>query len=330
MGGKFNRKDFLDALFFQFCRDVGGFITVRTSDQHNIKSSTRYFPKPDALAREQFAEDQNVLFGVCPREKMKPGKEHIRHVLVIWAGVDIGPDGYSGKERNFATDRMAVMAVRSFPLQPSIVVQSGRGFHLYWLLKEVKEISEPQVLENVLRRVADFFQCGSDIGVDSFLRLPETWNPKHMGHPMECRVQHLDTSLRYDFRDFEEVDARMIIPSKRPPRIQPSVPHIAHGRVTVVRELVEPPRSVAEAEDLDTPSDAVASIVQAMEDRHRTEPPEYVGEPEADAAPVGSAPDMESLVDRFIDTFSDRLLDKLADRIVEKLLERLPIPGAKR
>jgi hypothetical protein len=330
MGGKFNRKDFLDALFFRYCRDVGGFIIVRTSDQHNVKSSTRCFPKPDALAREQFGQDQNVLFGVCPREKMKPGKEHIRHVTAIWAGLDIGPDGYSGKERHFATDRLAIMAVKSFPLQPSAVVLSGRGLHLYWLLKEVTEVSDPEVTENALRRIAEFFQCGSQVGLDSVLRLPETWNPKHMGHPMECRVQHLDTSLRYDFRELEEVDVRMIIPSKRPPKVQQPLPPIALGRVTVVRDSEEPPPSVAEADDLDSPSEAVASIVEALEGRQKTGFPEYVGEPEVEATPGGSGPDMEKLVDRFIETFSDRLLDKLADRIVEKLLERLPIPGANR
>ena len=329
MGGKFNRKDFLEALFFKYCRDVGGFIAVRTSDQHNVKSSTRYFPRIEALAREPFTDDQNVLFGVCPREKMKPGKEHIRHVTAVWACLDIGPDGYAGKERHFASDKQALVAIRSFPVQPSIVVLSGRGLHLYWLLKEITEVSDPQVMENLLRRLADFFQCPAEVSLDSWLRLPETWNPKHMGHPVECRVQHLDSSLRYDLAELEQVDLRIIIPSKRPPKVPQPQPIVMQSRVTVLPDSDKPAVPVLrEAGVPNSPSDVVNSIVETLEERHRI--PEYIGEPWAETDSVGIGPNMEKLVDKFIDSFSDRLLDRLADRIVEKLLERLPAVSANR
>ncbi len=130
MTTRYNRKDFLDALFFNYCRDKGGFILAKIADRYMVKAATRYFPNPDTLAREQYADDQNVLFGVCPREKMKPGKEFVRHLTAVWAGLDIGPDGYSGKEKHFVSDKQAIIAIRSFPLEPSILVQSGRGLHL--------------------------------------------------------------------------------------------------------------------------------------------------------------------------------------------------------
>ncbi len=221
MTTRYNRKDFLDALFFNYCRDQSGFILVKIGDRYMVKTSTRYFPNPDTLAREQYADDQNVLFGICPREKMKPGKEFVRYLTAVWAGLDIGPDGYSGKEKHFVSDKQAVIAIRSFPLEPSIVVQSGRGLHLYWLLKEIKEVSDPQGVEAVLRRVSDFFQCPSEVSLEATLRLPETWNPKHPSLPIECRVHHLDSSVRYDFSEFENLDLRVIIPSRKTPRLAP-------------------------------------------------------------------------------------------------------------
>jgi hypothetical protein len=317
MAGKYNRKDLLDALFFTYCRDKGGFILVKISDRHMVKTTTRYFPTTDSLVKEQYAEDQNVLFGVCPREKMKPGSEHVRHLTAVWAGFDIGPDGYSGKEKHFLNEKQAIMAVKSFPLEPSAMIQSGRGFHLYWLLKEFKEVTDVKAVEEVLRRVSDFFQCASEVNLDATLRLPETWNPKHAANPTFCRVHHIDTSAKYHFDEFESLDLRVIIPSKRAPRVAaPLPPPLAtRRRVTVIHDSSEAPElSTGPAEPGHTPEVDWEEIVSGGR-----------GPVEAHQQRTSSAD--EKLVEQFLDGFSDRLLDKLADRIVDKLIERLPSAG---
>jgi hypothetical protein len=329
MGAKFNRKDFLDALFFTYCRDKGGFIMVKISDRYMAKTTTRYFPTTDSLAREQYGDDQNVLFGTCPRDKMKPGREYVQHMTVVWAGLDIGPDGYSGKEKHFTNDKQAIMAIKSFPIEPSIVVQSGRGFHLYWLLKEFKEVTKPHPVEEVLRQVNEFFQCSSRVSLDAVLRLPETWNPKHPAHPLPCRLHHMNTSARYDFTEFENLDLRVIIPSKPSPRIAQPLPPppVTRSRVTLIQESAELPESVLGPQDVET-------APQYLPDEH---------ESTTDSTPVGemvlsggSVPEKisprasgqaEKLVEQFLDGFSERLLDKLADRIVDRLIQKLPSGG---
>jgi hypothetical protein len=317
MAGKYNRKDFLDALFLTYCRDKGGFIAVKTSDRHLARTSTRYFPTTDSLAKEQYSEDQNVLFGVCPREKMKTGSEHIKYLTAVWAGLDIGPDGYSGKEKHFATEKQAVMAIKSFPLEPSIVVQSGRGFHLYWLLGEFKEVTDVHAVEDVLRRVSDFFQCGSEVTLEATLRLPESWNPKHPSHPVPCRVHYMDTSARYSFDAFESLDLRVIIPSKRTPRVAPPLPPspAVRGRVTVIHDDPEAPEAITRAAKPEESSGVDWEEVVAG----------GLAQPETHSQQ--DARGGEELVEQFLEGFSERLLDKLADRIVDKLLQRLPSVG---
>jgi hypothetical protein len=324
MGAHYNRKDFLDALFFAYCRDKGGFIMARISDRHMAKTTTRYFPTTDTLAREQYGEDQHVLFGVCPREKMKPDKEHIRYLTAVWTGLDIGPDGYSGKDKHFTTEKQAIIAVKSFPLEPSIVVQSGRGLHLYWLLKEPKEVTDPGPVEDVLRRMSDFFQCSAEVSLDATFRLPATWNPKHPSHPVLCRVHHLNSSVKYDFSEFENLDVRMIIPSKRGPRTAPLMPPpMLRSRVTVLHDEEE--------------SAQVSSVVEAgseIEQEHPHSPetsyPSFESRTQSEPSGPPTQDPSEKMAERFLENFSERLLDKLADRIVDKLLERLPGAVGKR
>ena len=327
MTARYNRKDFLDALFFQYSRDKDGFILVKIADRHMVKATTRYFPNPDSLAREQYADDQNVLFGICPREKMRPGKEFIRHLTAVWAGLDIGPDGYSGKEKHFASDKQAIIAIRSFPLEPSIVVQSGRGLHLYWLLKEIKEVSDPQSVEAVLRSVSDFFQCPSEVSLDATLRLPETWNPKHQSHAMECRVHHLDASARYHFSEFENLDLRVIIPSKKTPRMAPPPSPPIRSRVTVIQD-VEPPELVPALSHAMDASEIVAAIngAPSVSNGHPVPLPD---EDDEDVAAANGNHSMDRLLDQFLERFSEKILDQLADRIVQKLMQRLPLANTR-
>jgi hypothetical protein len=330
MTARFNRKDFLDALFFNYCRDKGGFILVKIADRYMVRAATRYFPNPDTLAREQYADDQNVLFGICPREKMKPGKEFVSHLTAIWAGLDVGPDGYSGKERHFVSDKQAIMAIRSFPLAPSIVVRSGRGLHLYWLLKEIKEVSDPTAVEAVLRRVSDFFQCPSEVSLDATLRLPETWNPKHPSQPLECGISHLDTSARYQFSDFEDLDLRVIIPSRKTPRLAPPAPPPqVRSRVTVIQEpldTAEAPTTFVDAMDA---SEIVAAISNVTSSAY-VQPVPIEDEDVQEGGQARGNDSLDAFMGQFLERFSDKILDELADRIVEKLIQRLPLANARR
>ena len=241
------------------------------------------------------------MFGLCLREKMKPGKEHIRYINCVWATVDVGPDGYSGKEKHFSSDKQAEVAIRDFDLPPSIRVKSGRGTHLYWLLHEPQEITDLEKIESVLRKISNYFQCGSDVGIDATLRLPGTSNPKYSGPGTRCYLEQLEPAMRYSLEDFENLDLRIIIPSKRAP-VLPKLPPLPPSRVRVIRE----PEQIPQAEI------------------HSPERPIQAGA-NSNSGPPGQIDDetIRKLGNHLAEAFSDQFLDRLADRIVERLVTRL-------
>lgn len=307
MANMFSRKDFLDALFESYLRDKGGFIFVRTFTRLEPRGSSRFFPGLDILARERFPEEENVFFGVCPREKMKPGAEHIKYICALWAGADVGPDGHSGKERHFTNERQAFVALKSFPLEPSIVVKSGRGRHFYWLLKEPVEIQDRSKFVDLLKRINQYFQCSGGVGLDSALRLPDTWNYKNVTQSFYCSVEHLDSNLRYDMKDFAGLDLRIIIPSKRSPVAPITAPIIPKRRIIIEDDehpvSVQPPHAGAE------PAGETSTYEFEI-------PPVY-------SPPIPGDANMEALVDRFLESFTDKHLDLLADKIAQRILAKL-------
>ncbi len=217
---RFSRKDILEALFDEYFLKHEGFIIVKLIRPFVHKMGTRFFPNLEILAKERYGRDDNVFFGVCPREKMKPGVESIRFLTALWAGLDLGPEGYSGKDRHFAHPSHAAKAIRSFPLAPSIIVESGTGIHLYWLLNDVIEITDFGKIEGLLKSLNAYFQCNKKIAVDSMMRLPGTVNAKAPGNALDCYVKYLNPEFRYGLEQFEQLNLGLSAPVSRPP-VQP-------------------------------------------------------------------------------------------------------------
>ncbi len=81
--------------------------------------------------------------------------------------------------------------LEDFPLKPSFIVNSGGGFHCYWLLTvPVVLVSPAEEFKALLRRVA--LSLGGDLNSAEpahILRLPGTLNhKKEYGHPREVRL----------------------------------------------------------------------------------------------------------------------------------------------
>jgi hypothetical protein len=216
MIAKFTRKDFLEALFGQYYKEHRGFILVKSFRRGDPKMSTRYFPNVEILAKEHYGEERDVYFGICPRERMKAEKEHIHYLVALWADLDIGSEGHEDKKVYFEGPQQAAKAIRSFPRAPSIIVESGRGAHLYWLLKDVQEVGDQEKIERLLKNISDHLQCDTDPNLDTVLRLPETVNTKISGKPVNCDVKFINPNFRYALQDFENLGQRVVAPSPKP------------------------------------------------------------------------------------------------------------------
>ncbi len=247
MVAKFTRKDFLEAIFADYYREHRGFILVKSFKRGDPKMSTRYFPNIDILAKEHYGDERDVYFGLCPRERMKAEKEHIRYIVALWADLDIGAEGHEDKQIYFEGPQEAARAIRSFPRAPSIIVESGRGAHLYWLLKEVTEVEDQEKVEGILKKIAETLKTDTDPSVDAVLRLPETVNTKIPGKPVNCDVKFVNTNFRYSLQDFENIAERVVARPSAPKAAPPPPPPPPPPRQ---EEIVSPP-SFSEDDTMD-------------------------------------------------------------------------------
>jgi hypothetical protein len=330
---KFTRKDFLEALFDDYFTRKEGFILVRTVRNMDKRVSTRYFPNIEILSKEQYQPDQHVFFGVCPHEKMKPEKNCIQYATALWCGLDISPEGYSGKKTYFFGHAQAAKAVRSFPLPPSIIVQSGTGLHLYWLFKETVRLDDVSVFEELLTKINKYFQCNSPVQVDSSLRLPGTNNCKTPPHDTECRIKYINIDFRYDLEEFEKLN---LSGAGSPTRsgsflestsiglgsagaaqesIQKDVPQPSEyaGKIQVEDNLEEPEPFQDAGSALDSEELESLGLLENPDDSQTVV---VLAEESADLL-------AEEIVAKVVDKLSEKLMDELVDRIVDRLASRL-------
>lgn len=295
MSGKLGRKGFLEALFEDYFESHDGFVMVQILKRLDRKVSTRYFPSIDVLIRQQYAENENVFFGVGPRESMQPGPNNVQYLTALWAGLDFGPEGHSGRASYFKVLPLAALAIRRFPLPPSIIVESGWGVHLYWLLQKPLKLTNVERVERVLRSLNNYFHCQGDSTVGSILRLPETTNCKMPSESTYCKLKYLNDRFRYKIEEFEKLDPKFLEPSRPSQAIQTI-------RTTTL---------------IDAP--AVDDVFSSGE------PMTAVLEQSVDVLDEFSSDDLADLVaERVLDRFRNELIDE----IVNKLVERLSSPQA--
>ena len=200
-------KEFLETLYSRYFKDHDGNVELRLIGP---KVSSRFFRKgeisdADWAAIVEANKDNHVYFGVNPRSLSQAKKqEDILDIVCLWADVD-GKDFEGSKEKT-------LKAVDAFPIPPTMVVDSGHGYHLYWVLSEpiigltgVARAEFKRVLAGVAKRLgAD----SSKIHLDSCLRLPGTLNIKG-DEPAECMILKQEKERTYslgDFLEFKDAD----------------------------------------------------------------------------------------------------------------------------
>lgn len=152
------------------------------------------------------------------------------YTRVLWTEVDFKDIGQDA----------ALAAVERFPHYPSIVVSSGGGLHLYWLLRQVivthgaswnSELNhlcvEPDDLKRTLKGIGKAIGC-ADTKVAELcrvMRLPGTINTKPSRYGAPCEVIDM-RGPDYDYRELELEYAPLI---KKPMRIRRELPAAVAG-----------------------------------------------------------------------------------------------------
>jgi hypothetical protein len=159
---------FLDLLF----KPEDGWIELRA-----LPGKSRQFVRPgDVNGIQDFVDrnkDQNLYFGVAARKNRSNGRfENCNTLRCFFVDLDF---------KDFASPAAARRQLDQFPLQPSLIVETGGGLHAYWLLERALDLHHPgSGVKESLRRLA--IAVGGDLSAAEparILRLPGSLNHKY-------------------------------------------------------------------------------------------------------------------------------------------------------
>lgn len=144
----------------------------------------------------------NVFFGVCPRHTTTDNMEHhIKMVRCLWADVD----------HSTPLETLCRVKAANMP-DPTVVVNSGNGTHLYWVLRSPVYLFPTDTicaaghhLKGIIAGIAKAIGGDSTFDLSRVLRVPGTMNRKDERNgtqPTPCTIHTLSNNF-YDLKTFE-------------------------------------------------------------------------------------------------------------------------------
>ncbi len=188
---------------------------------HGMYLELRFIPRNGGPAVQQFISSiadvgwlearrlnrlgYTVAFSAALRSRRGGGSDDVGWLFALWADVDAKQHGGSKEAA------LAALHDLDAKLPPSIIVDSGNGYHGYWLLSQPVEVTAAnrRSLTSLLERLQS--AVGSDPVHDlaRVMRLPGSINAKDPNSPKPCRILE-ETDHRYTLA---EVEAALDCPS---------------------------------------------------------------------------------------------------------------------
>jgi len=169
-----------------------------TLDRATSRKTTHWLPAEKAASAPNGAK-LDTYFGVNPTLESK--KAHERALISDICAVNCLFAEFDGKDYPSKDD--ALRYVESLQPEPSVIIDSGGGYHLYWLLRDTFEIrneQERQYIRDVLARWVEFVKGDVVKDLARVLRVPGTHNYKPDYGPKAPLVEFVafDPARQYD------------------------------------------------------------------------------------------------------------------------------------
>ncbi|CVK18409.1 DUF927 domain-containing protein [Sporomusa sphaeroides] len=206
---------------FGECQD--GWMTIAYKQKCEQYFQTKWFKTTQLtsaidMAKQLSSQKKDVYFGLgLRRKKLDSGRgkvEDVRCITCLWADIDVKADAH--KETNLPQGiEEAVDFVNSFPLLPSVIINSGHGLHAYWLLNTPWDLDEAENLR-AKQLMSRFQGLLKDKGKENgwkldntsdlarILRVPGTLNYKYPEQPIKVEILEAHPERRYTIEKVEE------------------------------------------------------------------------------------------------------------------------------
>lgn len=197
-----SQAQFLNEIFSG--ADNEALVEVRLIGDRVLK---KFFPINDLSEVTQYCErlnDQyNCFYGIATRDKKSGKKEDCYSIGSVYIDIDYGKEGHK-KNSYFRSAKDVLDFLGRAKLGESIVVDSGNGFHLYWLLNKHIHLNSDTTtdIEHLNKQFAEI--CGGDSAYDisRIFRIPYTNNLKN-NPPRQTSIVRADYSKRYDLEELK-------------------------------------------------------------------------------------------------------------------------------
>jgi hypothetical protein len=202
-------RQFFKTIFSPYLKETArpAYIEVRGKREADEKMTfRRFYLSIDLLIKDMstWSADRHYWFGVAPRwSDTKGTKKECLALTVLVTDLDYGTVGHKKKNR-WQTREEAQAAIDAFPIDASIVVHTGGGFQVYWLLREPFGIENGNYtqVEAIMKGIGAVI--GGDGGtqdVSRIFRIPGTFNIK-TDEPRPVKIISYNPDLVYDLADF--------------------------------------------------------------------------------------------------------------------------------
>lgn len=201
---------FLDAIY----KGMSGYVYLWTpqkklSHQFPVSQTAEMMDKAAALTTQHMDVFYSLGAVRTPLKsiRFRAKQDDVYQLGTFWADIDIA-DAASHAKANLPPDIPSALSLIPENLPPSVVVSSGHGLHVYWLLDEPITITDEnrqdvmaaarkvqQLLRNRASRQGWYIDPVADLS--RVLRVPGTYNYK--GDPVQCEVIDASYDLRYDY-----------------------------------------------------------------------------------------------------------------------------------
>jgi hypothetical protein len=123
------------------------------------------------------------------KEGSPGGKSTVSRVIILFSDYDYAKMGQSRDE--------ALEYLRSLLCPPTMIVDSGGGLQVYWLLvNPITSIEDKNFAEKIMAGMCEWWQTDKVKDYSRILRVPGTLNVKY-DPPRECFIEQPDNGARY-------------------------------------------------------------------------------------------------------------------------------------
>jgi hypothetical protein len=201
-----SRENFLTALFGQ--ADPKLFLELRCIHPETEAARVLWTPvgNPQRLAatlRQAHALNKSghgAFFAPCLRDQKKGSAEAAALVPALWVDIDCDDDPQLRSD--------ALEKLHDFDPKPSIILDSGGGWHAYWLLDPPAELPDDAARQHIANILHGLFAAVDGDpeyakSVASLMRLPDTVNTKPERGGVVAVITEFHPDQRYTLSAFE-------------------------------------------------------------------------------------------------------------------------------